>query len=241
MKEVVTYSRLCPTCGTEKFYKTEERLKVALKNGRSCKSCTTKEVYVKNPTKNKGKNNPMFKKGCVEVWRETLTPEEFETRLSSWKLTQTIRNTGSGNPMYGKPPPVNAGRGISGTWKGRHFRSLLELQFLEWHVQTHGVLPESAERKEFSVRLQNGKMYFPDFVTTDGKIVEIKPKKLLALNAEKFDAARKRFGDRFIVMTNLDFHPGIETRLNTFEDLHLNRRKTHSKGFKKILETINRS
>ena len=63
-------------------------------------------------------------------------------------------------------------------------------------------------KKEYSVSYTiNGNLrtYFPDFLV-ENKIIEIKPKKLCgtAQNKLKFDAAIKKYGNDFIVITEND-------------------------------------
>ena len=82
-----------------------------------------------------------------------------------------------------------------------HFRSLLELAFILRFEEDTGVLPQSAERGAFRVDME-ASSYFPDF--TDGTIIfEIKPKRLLnwGSNPQKFAAAREKFGDSFVIIT----------------------------------------
>lgn len=235
MNSRVTYSRLCPSCGTEKFYPNQNRLNIALKKNRPCKSCHMKKLYKENPERNRGENNPMFRKGCVEVWRQSLSAEEFAVKMVEYRQMLSKQNSGSGNPMYGKPSPKGSGHGISGRWEGCHFRSLLELQFLEWHYHKFGCMPKTAETPSYKVSLPSGKHYYPDFVRADGVVVEVKPRRLLSANAEKISAGREKFGSKFEVMTEDHFKPEIENRIHSFKGILFNERKKRSKGFEKIL------
>lgn len=68
----------------------------------------------------------------------------------------------------------------------------------------------SAETKDYLVTFKDGdvnKTYHPDFVLDDGRIIEVKPFKLVStlLNTLKFKAAIERFGDKFSVVTEKDF------------------------------------
>ena len=236
--EQVTYSRLCPTCGTAKFYPSQKRLDIAVKQGKPCKSCHMKRLYAANPTRNKGENNPMYKKGFIEVWRETFDPEEFQRKMAQFRSNLSCRHSGNGNPMYGKPSPKNSGHGISGSWRGCNFRSLLELAFIEWHVEKFGCFPTTAEKRQYRVTLAEGKNYYPDFVRADGVVVEIKPRRLLERNQKKFSAARTHFGDKFLVMTESDFLGRIEERISNFNGLVLNKRKNQSKGFLSLVKRL---
>lgn len=116
-------------------------------------------------------------------------------------------NSGSGNPMFGKPAAKSSGRGLAGYFHGIHFRSSLELSYII-HLIDNDIEFSSAERKEFSIPyVINGKhrTYFPDFVLYDGTIIEVKPKEMLHLNEHKFSAARKKYGDKFVIKTEEDF------------------------------------
>ena len=238
MSNQVTYSRLCPSCGTEKFYPNQNRLNIALKKNSPCKSCRMKHLYAENPGRNRGKNNPMFGRGCVGVWRDTLPADQFDQKMAEYKSLRSRQNSGCDNPMFGKPSPKASGHGISGVWNGCHFRSLLELQFLEWHYEKFNCMPLNAETSQYRIILPSGKYYYPDFVSANGFIVEVKPKRLLKMNAEKIQAGKNAHGDKFVVMTEDCFKPQVERRIHLFRGIRLNARKRKSAGFEKLLVSI---
>lgn len=209
------YTRICPVCGGSLEYRRQDLLDRALKTNSPCLSCAVKASHAKDPNRFRGENNPMYGKSALE----TMTHDEKKKLFAS----RSERVRGDKNPMYGKPSPIKSGHGIGGTYKGLHFRSLLELAFILQFEQQRKELPQSAERQEFKVQISTGS-YFPDF--TDGEFIfEIKPKRLLnwKQNPEKFLAATNRFGDKFVVITE-DFLPnyrGIRTRLYEIEGLQL--------------------
>lgn len=134
--------------------------------------------------------NPKY----LRNWRSSLTAE---------KRKEIYGFPGETNPMFGKPSPKGSGNGWSGWYKGIFFRSLLELGFM---LENPNAV--TAETKEFSVSYldEDGKKrnYFPDFFV-NGKIIEVKPKRLLETrrNKLKFAAARKAF-ENFVVLTDDD-------------------------------------
>lgn len=112
------------------------------------------------------------------------------------------------NPMYGKPSPMGSGNGWSGWYNGQYFRSILELSYMKY-LDNIGVEYKSAECKEYEVKYTKdgtSRTYRPDFIVGD-LIIEIKPKKLVNTieNTLKFNAAKKRFGKKFKIITEYDF------------------------------------
>jgi len=127
--------------------------------------------------------------------------------------------------MFGKPSPNGSGRGRGGIWKGTHFRSLLELAFLEKYFKEHNQLPLSAERKEKSIKLKSGKTYFPDFEGHNEIIYEIKPSRMIPLNIEKIEAGLNHYGKKFKIVTEKELpnYNNIHLRLNEFIDLKMHK------------------
>ena len=209
-----TFPKSCETCGHISYYSSAGG---SIK--RKCRACQVKAMHASNPLRMAGENNPMYRKNSLA----NLSPEA----LSQLKKLRSENATGKNNPMFGKPSPLKSGRGISGSWKGVHFRSLLELAFLEHCEQYLGVLPKSAETKEYRLLLESGRHYFPDFVLKD-KIYEIKPSRLLNTyeNKMKVEAGKAYYGEKFLVMTELDLpnYKGLNRRLGEFHLLELNRR-----------------
>ena len=168
----------------------------------------------------------MHGRSFKEIWKQNLNEDELVKRLEVHSQKLSKNNRGEKNPMFGKPPPKNAGRGISGIWKGLHFRSLLELAFIIHFESKNGRLPETAENLRFAVTI-GASRYFPDFFdSVTGQIFEIKPSKLLALNEHKITAGKKAYGKNFIVVTEQDVpYKDVSKNYRTLPGILLHRRK----------------
>jgi hypothetical protein len=109
---------------------------------------------------------------------------------------------GRDNPMYGKSPSVNAGKGIHGHFTGFfypiHFRSSLELFYLMYWYENN-IQVESAETAEFEVQyFDNGNyhIYRPDFfLIYENTLVELKPEKMqeMTIVIKKFETLKACF------------------------------------------------
>jgi hypothetical protein len=206
------YPSNCLQCGRERMYSSPNKVV------NNCKSCSIAKSHQLDPNRLKGSNNPMFGKNPLEH----LSPER--KKELSLKHSQNAR--GEKNPMFGKPSPLKSGRGISGTYKGLHFRSLLELAFLEHFELEYNTLPLSAEIQEFRVDLGNGHTYCPDFVSGE-TVFEIKPAKLLntSENSLKIVKGKERFANYTVVTEKqLPNYQSIRNRLHEFSELVLNKR-----------------
>jgi hypothetical protein len=116
--------------------------------------------------------------------------------------------SGEKNGMYGKPSPMGSGNGWSGWFNKFHFRSLMELSYMI-HLTENNISFKTAENKLYEVEyfFNNSKRtYRADFIV-DNKIIEIKPKNLLntSENKAKFSAAKEKFGESFVILTEYDF------------------------------------
>lgn len=189
------FSWTCNSCSHISWYVREPEKP-------SCAACAMKKMHRRNPSRIVGQNNPMYGLGFKEIWRNTLTHEQFETKMKDLSVRHSKRVAGKNNPMFGKPPGLSAGRGISGKWNGLHFRSLLELAFIYKFLNENQRLPHSAENAMFRVALDDGSNYYPDFYDPESQTVfEIKPSKLISRNKHKIDAAISKYGNKFVVVT----------------------------------------
>lgn len=165
-----------------------------------------------------GNKNPMFGRndqcykngGLAEINhnKKGRTYEEIFGKKKAKEIKSKVGCSGIKNGMYGKPSPQGSGNGWSGWYKGFYFRSLLELSYLKY-LFDNKIKFRTAETQEFKVEYKdlNGKKrnYFPDFYLEDTKeIIELKPKKLInsKQNKSKFDAAKKKFGKKFKIITD---------------------------------------
>jgi len=156
------------------------------------KSDSYKEKISKSSS---GKNNGMFGKSYYDIWVKKHGKEEADRRQIEKNKKTSEQCRGLGNPMYGKPPPKNSGKGYAGYYNGHFFRSLNELKYIKFLIENNYNW-RSAERKEFAICYidEDGEYrhYFPDFFVNENKIVEVKPKRLMKekINILKAEAAK---------------------------------------------------
>lgn len=100
--------------------------------------------------------------------------------LKRWQLRikkTSLKNRGSGNPMYGKPTPHRAGNGWQGYYNGQFFRSLRELAFM-----TRNPKAISGEANYWRATYEIAgiqRTTVPDFILEDERfVIECKPIKL---------------------------------------------------------------
>lgn len=220
------YTKACKTCEKLTFYKSAERLKIAIKNNRQCVSCAVKKSHSKDPMRFVGLNNPMFGTCAQKIWKSKFSKIEVDEKMKVTSHKKSSSHLGSKNFMFGKPSPKGSGYGISGSYKGTHFRSLLELCFLKKFFDEHKYVPKTAESNLFVVPLPSGSNYFPDFVDDDGIVYEIKPLRLLKSNEHKIQAGLQKYGLNFKVITEHDLpnYKTIEKDVKNFQDLVLSRK-----------------
>lgn len=177
----------------------------------------TELMKARMSAKSKGENNPNFggkysrweggKKWHADRLGQSFEQKYGEERGSKLRQKYSENSSGKNNPMFGKPSPQGSGNGWSGWFNGFFFRSLLELSYLK-ECSDKGIELKSAESKKFAVQyevLGVQRNYFPDYyIQKTNEVVEIKPSKLLLSNSIKFKAARNKYGDKFIVVTEND-------------------------------------
>ena len=143
-----------------------------------------------------GNGNNMYGRSLYGVWEEKYGREEANRRLSRFVAKQRQNNTGSGNPMFGRPSPGGSGNGWSGWYRDTYFRSIRELSYIVKVLENQHTWI-SAERKDMAIKYVNflgrERNYFADFLVDDCVLVEVKPKRLHNSQAVmvKADAARK--------------------------------------------------
>ncbi|MDF2534860.1 MAG: hypothetical protein K0R18_1019 [Bacillales bacterium] len=204
------FIRNCPKCSIEIRHTSKRSFEGAKYYEKFCKKCAVQfKAMSKLIEKSSGKNNSMFGKSFYDIWVEKFGEDEARQKESNRRRKISNATSGENNPMYGRPSPVGSGNGWSGYYKGVYFRSIIELSFLKYLIDSN-VRYENGEKKKHKIEYNlNGKIlnYFPDYYLLDSnEYVEIKPKKLLSTkkNAAKFDSAIKKFGDKFKVLTEED-------------------------------------
>jgi len=220
--KVLGNSDLCKSCSITKHNQNRSPESKSRMLQASIKACTGKTLEhwcgtekakkIKNEMseRNSGQNNPNFGAKYSRGFADHPITGTFEDnygteKANNLKRKQSERNSGKNNPMHGKPSPCGSGNGWSGWFKGKFFRSLLELSFMI-KFENEGIQYSTGEKIKYKIPYyDNGKLrnYFPDFIFEDGRVIEIKPKALISsfLNSLKFAAARERFGEKFIVLT----------------------------------------
>ena len=140
-------------------------------------------------------NKQLDKKTNYEYWVIKYGREIADSKLLDFSKKISDINSGSGNPMYGKPSPIGSGNGWSGWYKDWYFRSLLELSYMIFIIERFNLNWEKGESIKYRVSYNFNKIarsYFPDFII--GRyMIECKPKSLWKtdVNKLKFENAEK--------------------------------------------------
>lgn len=126
-----------------------------------------------------GDKNPMYGKTIYEIWVEKYGEEEAKQKELDRKEKLSKASSGKNNPMYGKPAPNGAGNGWKGWFQNKFFRSLRELCFMIWLLESK---LEWSTGEAISISyidsLGHDRTYRPDFLVGN-KIYEIKPTRLI--------------------------------------------------------------
>ena len=129
-----------------------------------------------------GDNNPMAGKTLYSVWVDKFGVEVADEKLLVVKEKLSKRNSGEGNPMYGKLSPKGSGNGWSGWYKGWYFRSIRELTYMVKIIERFNLKWVTGESNKYKIEYSdykgNKRNYFPDFIINGKYIIESKPKKL---------------------------------------------------------------
>lgn len=141
-----------------------------------------------------------FLKGKVSKLKGKTYEEIFGTEGAAVKRSKLGRK-GPLNNQFGKPAYNGSGNGWSGWYKGKYFRSLLELSFVVNYIEANNFEVITAETKKYCIPYINPvgthRNYFPDYIIND-MLIEIKPKNaiLWESNQCKFKAAKKWCAER---------------------------------------------
>lgn len=162
---------------------------------------------ISDAAKKRWKDNPDF--NFYDSWVNKYGKKIADKKLRDFSYNISNRNSGSGNPMYGKPSPQGSGNGWSGWYKDEYFRSLHELCFLVNWIDRFKMEFKSAETKEFKIQYtfnDKERNYFADYIINNKYLIEVKPKKLwnTPQNAAKFKAAREYCKNNKLIFKVID-------------------------------------
>lgn len=179
-----------------------------------------------------GDKNPMFGRNdqchglrTFHSQRKGKTDIEFfgPEKAAEISKKKSAASSGSRNPMYGRPSPKLSGKGVKGYYKGRYFRSLLELVCMK-HMENEGISLNDVKYEHFIIPYisydGSERTYCPDFFVPERKLlIEVKPERLLRtpLNSLKFEAAKlfcKERNIEFTVFTEMSFSIKKEDVIN---------------------------
>ncbi len=174
--------KICKQCSIEinTKYCTDCKEEIS-KNAKRCKSCSKKYLYIVNPNKYKGKNNPAYKKGlpkckncgkqlvnygsiyCIKCTRHDWMTNKKHKLITKKKMSN--KQKGKLNSMYGKVTHA-----IHGRYKGTFMRSSYELNFARF-LTLSGICWKY-ESKTFEL---GNTTYTPDFYLPESDCyIEIK-------------------------------------------------------------------
>ena len=231
-KYVNKYVRNCPECGKKIEFKTKETLRVSVQKNALCISCRNrgkrnpcyKKIYSIEKRKDIGEKSrnwilshwdehcekhKAFKNSrpAYDIWVEKYGKDIADKKRFEANIKRSNSESGSKNPMFGKPSPKGSGNGWSGWYKGWYFRSFLELSYMIKVIEKNNLHWESAEKKELAISYvdSSGKQrtYFADFLVDNCRLVECKPRRLI--DGSKLVSDKTKAAKKFCKQHNLKF------------------------------------
>jgi DNA-directed RNA polymerase subunit RPC12/RpoP len=139
-------------------------------------------------------------KSTYFLWLSKYGKQVADEKNLLWKERLSKKNSGNGNPMYGKPCPIGRnGHGYSGWYKEFHFRSLGELMFII-NMEKDCIEIKTGESLLIPYYYNNlDYTYRPDFIIGN-RIIEIKPTRL---QKDLEVVAKKEAAERYCKLNNL--------------------------------------
>jgi hypothetical protein len=137
------------------------------------------DEFIKKAKKNLSKVTN--KRPLYDIWIEKYGKEIADQKLQSFKIKQSINNSGINNPMFGKPSPQGSGNGWSGWYKNWYFRSIRELSYMIKILEKQQLtwkIPDKNFKIPYIDYAGQHRTYFPDFIVNETRLIEIKPSKL---------------------------------------------------------------
>jgi hypothetical protein len=183
-----------------------------------CTKCTQKNWIEAGHKAVTGKSHP----------NKGKTYEQIHGIKEAKRIKKLVARHGKNNAQFGKPAYNGSGNGWSGYYKGKYFRSLLELSFIVNFLEKNNLTYESAEQIKYAIPYINiekkKRNYFADYIVNN-TLIEVKPK-LAAMwrsNICKFRAAKK-----WCKKNNMDFKIYDHTMFEQLKDKQL--KKMYEEG-----------
>jgi hypothetical protein len=222
-----------------------EETKLRMKTMDKDKSFFKTKSYKNKISKlSRGENNGMYGKTYYQIWVEKYGKEVADKKQKEKNEKTSLRVSGTGNPMYGKPAPQGAGNGWKGWYKGWFFRSLKELSYVLNVLEPQNISWESAESLGIKIpyTAHDGltRNYTPDFLINGKKLVEIKPQRLrnsLSVRVKE-DAALKYAKENnleYEIIDPIDIQHQVVRKLH--ENGEITFMKQYEKKFKLYIDT----
>lgn len=155
--------------------------------------------------------------GIYAVWIRDHGQEEADRRMAVMAAKKSVKASGKGNPMYGKPAPQRSGNGWKGWYRDWHFRSLREAMFMI-ELDRKGLAWKSAERKPYIIPYEfmgKARTYRADFIVGN-ELWELKPK---CLHHSPSVVAKRLAAERFCAEHGLTYRlEDIEIRKDVIHE-----------------------
>lgn len=190
-------------------------------------------------------NDPKSKRSTLVKFIEKYGEEEALLKFDQIKKNLSLKMSGSGNPMFGKPSPQGSGNGFSGWYKGWYFRSLRELMFMIKVIERFSFDWKTGESKDIKISYFDftgtKRNYFPDFILNNKHVVEIKPKRLWQSDnvKRKKEAAEKWCQENNLLYRLFDINK-IDVNLikKLHDDCEIKFTERYEKKYKEFMEKL---
>lgn len=249
-KKLTDEGKLCRSCISREAMRGKTVYDTWIKKyGKEEANNKLKEFKLKQSKNMLGQKNPNYGgkysrfEGAIKWNMENLKGKTFvdsygEEKANIIKKKISNKTKGKNNPMYGKSSPKRSGNGWSGYYKGNYFRSILELHYLIYLIDSN-IKFESGEKRKHVIKYTMNNVernYFPDFyLIKEDKYVEIKPQNLIYSyqNKLKFEAAKNKLGDKFSILTEKNI---VKIDIQKLYNLYINLEIIFDEGYDKKFE-----
>lgn len=171
----------CSKCSKDILYIHRASYHRAVKTNAKCRECRRAHNKTKEfaDTVRKAANGKKWGGDPYPYWLAKHGKNWADKKQA--EVNSKKGQSGSKNPMYGRPSPQGAGNGWKGWYKGRYFRSIREV-CAQIEFENNGRLFVQAETMAFAIPYVDyagmERTYFPDFLVDNKYLYEIKPKRL---------------------------------------------------------------